>query len=107
MVVHSQSAALDHCSLIKTYKPTTNIFKGIPAIDLRDPKAKTLIVKACEEYGFFKLVNHGVPMEFLECLNVGVGDRGSRWEVEMNVVTGDWRATLTDNTDGWVEVVVS
>ncbi|KAL1147300.1 hypothetical protein V6Z11_A10G045500 [Gossypium hirsutum] len=64
MVVHSQSAALDHCSLIKTCKPTTSVFKGIPVVDLRDPEAKNLIVKACEEYGFFKLVNHGVPMEF-------------------------------------------
>lgn len=65
MVVHSQSAALDHCSLIKTCKPTTSVFNGIPVIDLRDPEAKTLIVKACEEYGFFKLVNHAVPMEFI------------------------------------------
>ncbi|XVF25469.1 hypothetical protein REPUB_Repub13aG0214900 [Reevesia pubescens] len=64
MVVLSQPAALDHCSLIKTCKPT-NVFTGIPVIDLRDPEAKTLIVKACEEYGFFKLINHGVPMEFI------------------------------------------
>ncbi|XP_022724266.1 gibberellin 2-beta-dioxygenase-like isoform X2 [Durio zibethinus] len=64
MVVLSQPAALDHCSLIKTCKPTS-VFKEIPVIDLRDPEAKTLIVKACEEYGFFKLVNHGVPMEFM------------------------------------------
>ncbi|XWS19839.1 hypothetical protein CRYUN_Cryun31cG0051100 [Craigia yunnanensis] len=64
MVVLSQPAALDHCSLIKTCKPTS-VFTGIPVIDLRDPEAKTLIVKACEEFGFFKLVNHGVPMEFI------------------------------------------
>ncbi|XP_022715545.1 gibberellin 2-beta-dioxygenase-like [Durio zibethinus] len=64
MVVLSQPAALDHCSLIKTCKPTS-VFTGIPVIDLRDPEAKTLIVKACEEYGFFKLINHGVPMEFM------------------------------------------
>ncbi|XVE88379.1 hypothetical protein DITRI_Ditri19aG0065200 [Diplodiscus trichospermus] len=64
MVVLSQPAALDHCSLIKTCKPTS-VFTGIPVIDLNDPEAKTLIVKACEEYGFFKLVNHGVPLEFM------------------------------------------
>ncbi|XP_039064980.1 gibberellin 2-beta-dioxygenase isoform X1 [Hibiscus syriacus] len=65
MVVHSQSAALNHCSLIKTCKPTASVFNGIPVVNLRNPKAKTLIVKACEEYGVFKLVNHGVPMEFI------------------------------------------
>ncbi|XP_022720938.1 gibberellin 2-beta-dioxygenase-like isoform X2 [Durio zibethinus] len=64
MVVLSQPAALDHYSLIKTCKPTS-AFTGIPVIDLRDPEAKTLIVKSCEEFGFFKLVNHGVPMEFI------------------------------------------
>ncbi|XWS12366.1 hypothetical protein CRYUN_Cryun37aG0083600 [Craigia yunnanensis] len=64
MIVLSQPAALDHCSLIKKCKPTS-VFTGIPVIDLRDTEAKTLIVKACEEYGFFKLVNHDVPMEFM------------------------------------------
>ncbi|KAE8725832.1 Gibberellin 2-beta-dioxygenase 1 [Hibiscus syriacus] len=64
MVVLSQPATLDHCSLIKTCKPT-GVFTGIPVIDLRDGEAKTLIVKACEEFGFFKLVNHGVPIELM------------------------------------------
>ncbi|XVF40142.1 hypothetical protein PTKIN_Ptkin01aG0087300 [Pterospermum kingtungense] len=64
MVVLSQPTALGHCSLIKTCKPS-GVFTGIPVIDLREPEAKNLIVKACEGYGFFKLVNHGVPMELI------------------------------------------
>ncbi|KAJ8762078.1 hypothetical protein K2173_006742 [Erythroxylum novogranatense] len=61
MVVLSQPA-LDQFSLIKTYKPT-NLSTEIPVIDLADPDAKTLMVKACEEIGLFKLVNHGVSLE--------------------------------------------
>ncbi|GLT59203.1 hypothetical protein SLA2020_320370 [Shorea laevis] len=67
MVVLSPPA-LDHCSLIKTCKPTTSVFTGTPVVDMSDPEAKTLIVKACEEFGFFKLINHGVPMELAALL---------------------------------------
>ncbi|WCJ27403.1 gibberellin 2-oxidase [Euphorbia peplus] len=63
MVVLSQTA-LNHYSLIKTCKPTS-LFTGIPVIDLQDPQAKSLIVEACQEFGFFKLVNHGVPLELM------------------------------------------
>ncbi|KAI9083187.1 hypothetical protein K1719_034920 [Acacia pycnantha] len=48
-------------SLIPAKQP--HLFSGIPAIDLKVPEAKSLIVKACEDLGFFKLTNHGVPME--------------------------------------------
>lgn len=37
----------------------------VPVIDLTDPDAKTRIVKACEELGFFKVVNHGVRPDHL------------------------------------------
>ncbi|XP_038879745.1 gibberellin 2-beta-dioxygenase 1-like [Benincasa hispida] len=43
-------------------------FTEVPLIDLSAPDAKQLIVKACEELGFFKVVNHGVPMEFISTL---------------------------------------
>ncbi|XP_018492602.1 gibberellin 2-beta-dioxygenase 2 [Raphanus sativus] len=60
MVLLSQPVALDnHISAIPTYKPVLTS-QPIPVVDLTDPEAKTLIVKACEEFGFFKVVNHGV-----------------------------------------------
>ena len=65
MVVLSQPALRDHFSLIKACKPTSSFFSGIPVVDLSDPGASTFIVRACEEFGFFKVVNHGVPMEFM------------------------------------------
>ncbi|XP_047317506.1 gibberellin 2-beta-dioxygenase 1-like [Impatiens glandulifera] len=40
----------------------------IPVIDLSNPDAKTLLVKACEELGFFKVVGHGVPFEIISRL---------------------------------------
>ncbi|GFZ03212.1 Gibberellin 2-beta-dioxygenase [Actinidia chinensis var. chinensis] len=64
MVVLSQPA-LEDFSVIKTCKPTSGLFNDIPVIDLKDFKAKTRIVEACEEFGFFKVINHGVSMELV------------------------------------------
>jgi gibberellin 2-oxidase len=41
------------------------LHSGIPLIDLSKPDFKHLIVKACEEFGFFKVINHGLPLEFI------------------------------------------
>ncbi|KAL5989942.1 Gibberellin 2-beta-dioxygenase [Asimina triloba] len=65
MVVLSRPA-IEQISLIQNNKPTA--FPGIPTIDLSDPDSKTQLVKACEELGFFKVANHGIPVEFMERL---------------------------------------
>lgn len=66
MVVLSQ-AALDHFPAIKACKPARTSAE-IPAVDLMDPEAAALLVKAGEEFGFFKAVNHGVPLELMDGL---------------------------------------
>lgn len=40
----------------------------IPVVDLSNPSAKTHIVKACQEFGFFKVINHEVPIEMVTTL---------------------------------------
>lgn len=47
---------------------TSTFSSEIPIVDLSKPEAKSLIVKACEEFGFFKVINHGVPMEAISQL---------------------------------------
>ncbi|RVX10820.1 Gibberellin 2-beta-dioxygenase [Vitis vinifera] len=66
MVVLSQNGR-QQLPLIKACKPNYG-FTGIPVIDMTSPHAKAHMVEACEEFGFFKLVNHGVPMEFMSRL---------------------------------------
>ncbi|XP_059661362.1 gibberellin 2-beta-dioxygenase 1-like [Cornus florida] len=63
MVVLSKPA-IEQFYATQTSQPSI-FFTGVPLIDLSKPDSKNLLVKACEEFGFFKVVNHGVPTEFI------------------------------------------
>uniref|UniRef100_M1CN65 gibberellin 2beta-dioxygenase n=2 Tax=Solanum tuberosum TaxID=4113 RepID=M1CN65_SOLTU len=59
---------IDHLPIIINSCKSPSFFNDIPVIDLSKPDSKNLIVKACEEFGFFKVVNHDVPMDFISKL---------------------------------------
>nr|BAJ65445.1 gibberellin 2-oxidase [Torenia fournieri]BAJ76665.1 gibberellin 2-oxidase [Torenia fournieri] len=70
MVAMSQQIT-DNIAQERPNKPTTcEIFTlQIPVIDLADHSdARNLIVEACKEFGFFKVINHGVPTELMSML---------------------------------------
>ncbi|XP_009591747.1 gibberellin 2-beta-dioxygenase 1-like [Nicotiana tomentosiformis] len=65
-MVVSSKPILENSSHIKTCKPHVSddhFSIDIPVIDMLDPQAKFHITKACQEFGFFKVVNHDVPKE--------------------------------------------
>uniref|UniRef100_A0A7N0T3R5 gibberellin 2beta-dioxygenase n=1 Tax=Kalanchoe fedtschenkoi TaxID=63787 RepID=A0A7N0T3R5_KALFE len=66
MVVSSQSVLDD--SLSETGNPINNFKVGIPVIDLSRATQKALLFQACKEYGFFKVINHGIPTKLIEKL---------------------------------------
>ncbi|XP_071722572.1 gibberellin 3-beta-dioxygenase 3-like [Rutidosis leptorrhynchoides] len=37
----------------------------VPIIDLADPRADELIRNACEKWGVFRVINHGIPLDLL------------------------------------------
>ncbi|XP_060188173.1 gibberellin 2-beta-dioxygenase 1-like [Lycium barbarum] len=57
---------IEHFPIINCKAPS--FLNDIPVIDLSKPDSKNLIVKACEEFGFFKVINHDVPIEFISKL---------------------------------------
>ncbi|XP_072957466.1 gibberellin 2-beta-dioxygenase 3-like [Typha angustifolia] len=63
---------IDQISLLKSSKPGP-CSSVIPVINLSDSGAAEAIVKACEELGFFKVTNHGIPMELMGRLEEEAG----------------------------------
>ena len=62
VVLAKPPPALDQISLLRSPQPgDAASFFGVPAVDLSRPGAALAVVDACERFGFFKVVNHGVP----------------------------------------------
>ncbi|XP_071691876.1 gibberellin 2-beta-dioxygenase 1-like [Rutidosis leptorrhynchoides] len=54
---------------VKTCKPVNPLtLPEIPIIDLSKTDSKHLIVNACQDFGFFKVVNHGIPKTLIDKL---------------------------------------
>ncbi|KAK7264753.1 hypothetical protein RJT34_32363 [Clitoria ternatea] len=51
--------------MVLAIKNERTVAKEIPVVDLRGERSEVrkVIVKACEEYGFFKVINHGINEE--------------------------------------------
>ncbi|CAA0815923.1 Gibberellin 2-beta-dioxygenase 2 [Striga hermonthica] len=47
---------------------TTFSSDDVPLIDLSRPDPKAQLVKACEDFGFFKVINHGVSSHIINDL---------------------------------------
>ncbi|XP_054800630.1 gibberellin 2-beta-dioxygenase-like [Prosopis cineraria] len=65
MVAVSRPPPPDNLFLFKSCNKPATFFDGIPVVDLSRSDAKSLVIQASQEFGFFKLLNHGVPMELI------------------------------------------
>lgn len=70
MVVLSKPTIADFPPIINC--KSTTLFPVIPTVDLSEPDSKHLVVKSCEEFGFFKVINHGIPLELISRLETEV-----------------------------------
>lgn len=68
MVVLAKPPALDQISLLRSPEPGEAAGTFVPAVDLSSPDAAYAVVDACERFGFFKIVNHGVPADAVDRL---------------------------------------
>ncbi|XP_044473168.1 gibberellin 2-beta-dioxygenase 1-like isoform X2 [Mangifera indica] len=59
---------MQHFPFTKSSCKASTLCPAIPLIDLSKPDAETLIINACEGFGFFKVINHVVPLEFISRL---------------------------------------
>lgn len=67
MVVLNSPESLEHISLVEAFQSIDDYC--IPVIDmLKHDGSINAMVRACEEVGFFKVINHGVPLELMATL---------------------------------------
>ncbi|XP_057470931.1 gibberellin 2-beta-dioxygenase-like [Actinidia eriantha] len=106
MVVLSQPA-FDQFSLIQTCPYSTSLFNNIPSIDLSSPNANALTVEACQGFGFFKVTNHGVPLEFMTNLESEAIKFFNLPRCEKDKALGYGNRRIGPNGDvGWVEYLL-
>ncbi|KAI7725225.1 hypothetical protein M8C21_005631 [Ambrosia artemisiifolia] len=60
---HSWPQFDEHLNKIQTHDLKDSL---IPVIDLASPNARNLIGQACETWGMFQVINHGVPSELVK-----------------------------------------
>ncbi|GJN17625.1 hypothetical protein PR202_gb04706 [Eleusine coracana subsp. coracana] len=65
MVVLANPPVVDQIPLLRSPGPA-DYFSAIPVVDLSSPGAARAVVDACERFGFFKVVNHGVATETMD-----------------------------------------
>ncbi|CAH8309609.1 unnamed protein product [Eruca vesicaria subsp. sativa] len=83
----------------------------IPVIDISDPEFKHALVKACEDFGFFKVINHGVSSELVSILEHEAVEFFSLPSSQKTQVAGYplgyGNRTIGRNGDvGWVEYLL-
>ncbi|CAL9105741.1 unnamed protein product [Musa textilis] len=103
--------ALGQVSLPRPQKPSP-YFSGIPVIDLSEPGSEALLVRACEELGFFKVTNHGIPVELIasleeEAMKFFALPQAEKERVGPATLFGYGSRTIGSNGDiGWVEYLL-
>ncbi|XP_042410423.1 gibberellin 2-beta-dioxygenase 1-like [Zingiber officinale] len=89
-----------------------SFFPGVPVITLSDPDAETLLVRACEDLGFFRVTNHGIPMELIARLEEEIMQFFARPAAEKELAGkanpfGYGSKSIGNNGDvGWVEYLL-
>lgn len=95
-------------------KPTVTEAQGIPLIDLSIPDTQLLVAQiadACKNWGFFQVINHGVPSQLREKVFLASKSFFSQSKEEKLRVSRDERNPLgyydtehTKNVRDWKEV---
>lgn len=68
------SSSASQPNLLRHYTPTvtdcSSSGSSIPVVDLSEQKTRVVqdLVKACEDYGFFKVVNHGISQALIDAM---------------------------------------